>query len=251
MASAGVKARRAAASVPFLLIAAWCFRTMDIDKLVLNQQPFVDSGVIEWDGGKVTILDHFHHVDILDTIWRGTMATFSPSTFGYDSIASWQMFSFLTDLGPVYAVWILESYRPANAWTPAYFPTFFSLAGQLLGLGSVAPFFYFLCFAFGPTASELSRSPVQNRTVRQGVSGLLLPIVFLFHTAEVFAMFLAPEYTTRHFWTWAWQLSPFWIGITHLVLSKTIARPQAASKVTSSTLATPLKTLLLNGASSR
>lgn len=58
-------------------------------------------------------------------------------------------------------------------------------------------------------------------------------------------MFLAPEYTTRHFWTWAWQLSPFWIGITHLVLSKTIARPQAASKVTSSTLATPLKTLLL------
>lgn len=120
MASAGVKARRAAASVPFLLIAAWCFRTMDIDKLVLNQQPFVDSGVIEWDGGKVTILDHFHHVDILDTIWRGTMATFSPSTFGYDSIASWQMFSFLTDLGPVYAVWILESYRPANAWTPAY-----------------------------------------------------------------------------------------------------------------------------------
>lgn len=120
MESIGVKARRAVASVPFLFIAAWCFRNMDIDKLVVNQQPFVESGVIEWEGGKVAILDHFHKVDFLDQAWRGTTATFSPSTLGYDSIAWWQVFSFLVDLGPVYALWILESYRTGSAYTPAY-----------------------------------------------------------------------------------------------------------------------------------
>lgn len=120
MASEGFKAQRAAAALPFLLIAAWCFRTMDLEKLVKNQQPFADSGVIEWDGGKIAILDHFHNVDFLDQLWRGTTATFSPSTLGYDSVSWWQTFGFLVDLGPVYAIWILESYRPANAWTPVY-----------------------------------------------------------------------------------------------------------------------------------
>ncbi len=30
-------------------------------------------------------------------------------------------------------------------------------------------------------------------------------------------MFLAPEYTTRHYWTWAWQLSPLWVGLANVV----------------------------------
>lgn len=123
MTTGATKVWRAAASVPFLAIAVWCARAMDIRKIVEYQQPFVDSGVIAWEGGRrrVAILDHFHGVDLLDQkIWRGTMATFAPSTFGFDSVAAWQMFSFLTDLGPVYAVWVLESYRPAHAYTPAY-----------------------------------------------------------------------------------------------------------------------------------
>ncbi|KAI1084372.1 hypothetical protein F5B20DRAFT_576512 [Whalleya microplaca] len=229
MASGAVKARRAVASVPFLAIAAWCFLTMDIDKLVAIQQPFADSGVIEWEDGKVSILDHFHNVDFLDQIWRGTMATFSPSTFGYDSISSWQMFSFLIDLGPIYAIWILESYRAGSAYTPAYFPTIFSLAGQFLGLGTVASIFYFLCFTFGPTASDFARTSLRDRTVRD--SGLLLPIIFLFHTTQVFAMFLAPEFTTRHFWTWAWQLAPLWIGVSNFLLAAVI-RPLLPKRTT-------------------
>ncbi|OTA95932.1 hypothetical protein M434DRAFT_9400 [Hypoxylon sp. CO27-5] len=224
MASKGARIGRAVAAAPFLLISVWCARVMDINKLVANQQPFADSGVIEWDGGKVKILDHFHNVDLLDQIWRGSMATFSPSTFGYDDVAWWQMFTFLVDLAPVFAVWILESCRAGSAYTPAFFPTIFAVAGQLLGLGPVAPIFYFLCFTFGPTASDLARSSVQDRTVRRENSQLLLLVVLLFHTFEVFAIFLSPEFTTRHFWTWAWQLSPLWIGVGNVVLS-TIAKP--------------------------
>ncbi|KAK7751442.1 hypothetical protein SLS62_006527 [Diatrype stigma] len=112
---------RAASAVPFLLIAAWCFQAMDLGKIDANAQPYADAGVIQWDGdNKVEILDNFHGVRILDEIWRGSMATFSPSTFGYDAIGSWQVFSFLIDLGPVFAIWILESTRAANAWSPAY-----------------------------------------------------------------------------------------------------------------------------------
>ncbi|KAL7621623.1 hypothetical protein AAE478_008949 [Parahypoxylon ruwenzoriense] len=224
MSSIGVIVRRAVASTPFLLIAAWCFRTMDIEKLISNQQPFVESGVIEWDGGKIPILDRFHNVDFLDRLFRGTTVTFSPGTIGYDSISSWQTFSFLVDLGPVYTIWILESYRVRSGYTSAYFPTFFSLAGQVLGMGLVAPLFYFLCFTFGPTASDFARSPVRDRTVVHDHSGLLLPIVVLFHTSEVFAMFLAPEPTTRHYWTWAWQLAPLWIGVSNVLFTR-IARP--------------------------
>lgn len=69
---------------------------------------------------KVAILDDFHGVELLDRFWRGAPATFSVSAFGYDSIAAWQKFTFLVDLGPLYAVWLLESYRAANAWSPAY-----------------------------------------------------------------------------------------------------------------------------------
>ena len=33
------------------------------------------------------------------------------------------------------------------------------------------------------------------------------------HTAGVFAMFLAPSYEARHWGTWAWLLTPVWIGV--------------------------------------
>ena len=93
---------------------------MDLDKMTSHSKPIADSGVIQWDGGKVNIIDHFYNVEVLDTIWRGGVVTFSPSTLGFDSLAWWQFFSFLVDVGPVYAIWILESYRSTNAWTPMY-----------------------------------------------------------------------------------------------------------------------------------
>lgn len=37
-------------------------------------------------------------------------------------------------------------------------------------------------------------------------------------------MFLAPNLATRHYWTWAWQLAPVWIGISNFLLSR-VASP--------------------------
>ena len=36
-------------------------------------------------------------------------------------------------------------------------------------------------------------------------------------------MFLAPDLDTRHYWTWAWQLSPLWIGIANSVLGQALS----------------------------
>lgn len=114
------KTARAVLGLPFLGLAVLCFLVMDVEKVLAHQQPFLESEKIEFDGQSIPILKHFYYFDFLDMLWRGTTVTFSPSTLGYDSISSWQMFSFLHDLGPVYAVWFLESYRAENCFTPAY-----------------------------------------------------------------------------------------------------------------------------------
>ncbi|KAF2677800.1 hypothetical protein K458DRAFT_377811 [Lentithecium fluviatile CBS 122367] len=223
MSSPASKMLRAIVALPFLGIALLCLQAMDLEKMIAHQQPYLESGKIEWSEGSIPILSRFHYVEFLDEVWRGTTASFSPSTLGYDAVSAWQMFAFLNDLGPLFAVWILESSRVGNKWTPAYLPTIFAFAGQLLGLGSVAPVFYFLCFSFGPSASDLIRSP-SKRTLALEHTAPLLPIILLLHTSEVFAAFLASEPTTRHYWTWAWQMTPLWVGIANFTITKTIGK---------------------------
>jgi hypothetical protein len=33
-------------------------------------------------------------------------------------------------------------------------------------------------------------------------------------------MFLAPDLSTRHYWTWAWQLTPFWIAMFNILFTQ-------------------------------
>ncbi|KAI3392214.1 hypothetical protein diail_6075 [Diaporthe ilicicola] len=247
------RALRALLGLPLLGLAVLCFRAMDPEKLVAHQQPFLKSGLIEYDGHSLPILKRFHYVEFLDEVWRGTTATFSPSTLGYDGISSWQMFSFLNDLGPVYAVWFLESCRVGNRFTPAYLslqltqipdsPTIFSFAAQLLGIGSVAPVLYFLSFVFGPSPSELSHS-ARDRELRTGNILFLLPIILALHTSEVFGAYCSPTPETRHYWTWAWQMAPLWIGVLNFIAARlSSAVPSLKTLRTSSSPTTLLAVL--------
>ncbi|KAK8022657.1 hypothetical protein PG993_013424 [Apiospora rasikravindrae] len=212
---------RAISSVPFLFVAIWCFRTMEPEKIVAFSQPAAASGFIDWDGGKLKMLDRFYGVEALDQAFRGAMASFAPSTLGYDSISSWQFFHFLVDMGPIYTIWFLESSRALNAWSPAYFPTFFALLGQVVGVGTVVPLFYFLCIVFRPTQTDLARAPRRQSHFQGSIP--VVPLIMLFHTSVVFAMFLAPDLSARHYWTWAWQLSPLWIGLGNVAAHQAAA----------------------------
>ncbi|KAK0636280.1 hypothetical protein B0T17DRAFT_518678 [Bombardia bombarda] len=224
--SAASRIKRAVVASPFLYLAWLCFTEMDRHKLQAHQEPALSSRKIEWGGVSIPILWDFHHVPFLDEIFRGITVTFSPSALGFDAVSSWHMFNFLTDLGPIYALWLLESTRGANAWTPAYFATSWSTLAQLVGIGTIAPLFYYLAIVFGPTASDLTgprSKSSSNRLLRpEYYTPLLLPLILAFHNAEIFAAYLSPGLETRHYWVWAWQLAPLWIGIANVVLAKTL-----------------------------
>ncbi|KAK8091625.1 hypothetical protein PG997_001986 [Apiospora hydei] len=212
---------RTLGAVAFLLMAIWCFSTMDPESIVAFSQPAAESGFIDWDGGKLKMPDRFYGVEALDQAFRGAMASFAPSTLGYDSISSWQFFQFLVDMGPIYTIWFLESTRALNSWTPAYLPTIFALLGQVVGVGTVVPLFYFLCIAFGPSQTDLARAPRSQSRCQNKLP--VVPLIILFHTSVVFAMFLAPDLSARHYWTWAWQLSPLWIGLGNAAAHQALA----------------------------
>lgn len=120
MAPVSSKVLRALLGLPFLGLGFFCFRLFDNTKTLEYLSPVLDSGNIEWDGGSIRILERFHYLKFWDEVFRGPTVVFAPSTLGYDDVARWHMISFLTDLGPIYAVLLLESCRVGNKFTPAY-----------------------------------------------------------------------------------------------------------------------------------
>lgn len=107
-------------ALPFVGLAILCLGAMDIDKLIAQQQPFLEAGYIAWDDGSTPIFDHFYKFSFLDDMWRGITVNFAAFYIPLDAAGWWQLFSFLHDLGPMYSVWLLESCRVGNSWTPVY-----------------------------------------------------------------------------------------------------------------------------------
>lgn len=104
-------------------------------------------------------------------------------------------------------------------------PTVFIFLGQFVGVGTVVPLFYFLCIVFGPSALDLTRA--SRRLGRCKDDGrTIVPVIMLFHTSVVFAMFTAGDLADRHYWTWAWQLSPIWIGLGNAAARRALAHLQ-------------------------
>lgn len=120
MASITSTALKALLGLPFLALAIICISTLDPEATAAHKQQVIDAGEIEWDGGSVQILPRFYPLELLDDTWRGAAVLFAPSALGLDSVSAWQMSSFLFDMGPMYAVWFLESCRAGNRFTPAY-----------------------------------------------------------------------------------------------------------------------------------
>lgn len=100
----------------------------------------------------------------------------------------------------------------------------------------VGPVFYFLSLTFGPSASDLLRS-ARDRELQTEQVAFLLPIILVLHNAEIFAAYFAPSLVSRHYWTWAWQLAPLWIGVFNT----------AAARVASGFAVSPRTTLAYLG----
>ncbi|KAK4031577.1 hypothetical protein C8A01DRAFT_21230 [Parachaetomium inaequale] len=186
-----------------------------------HHQKVLSSGpTLDWDGGSIDIFRTFYRVRALDDMWRGVTIAFGLGSLGIDRVSWWQSLSFLTDLGPLYAVLLMESCRPANRWTPAYFATTATFLAQLLGIGAVAPLFYFLSFVFGPQAKDLADRQIQQLDPSQ--FALLLPLILALHTFEILGAYLSPDLVSRHYWIWAWQMSPLWIGVANFISARAV-----------------------------
>lgn len=93
----------------------------------------------------------------------------------------------------------------------------FHVIAQLLGVGNVAPVYYFLHVTFAPSAAALKRS-AKDRRLWSEQALYLLPLFLGLYTFEVVRIFTAAEPETRQYWVWAWQMSPLWIGVANSLL---------------------------------
>ncbi|KAI1336961.1 hypothetical protein F5Y15DRAFT_192409 [Xylariaceae sp. FL0016] len=227
---------RALAVSPLLLFTAWCWYKADLIQMAAYCEAAVAKSQIVWDGGALPIRWHFHPGSAaLDDVWRGATVAFAPSAFGFDEVAWWQMFSFLVDLGPVYAVMLLESCRAGMEGTIVYLPTLFTLGAQMFMGGNVFPVYYFLHLIFASPASKLSMLPPRARAADSLVGApLLLPLILILHTAVIFVMYCAPDLSTRHLVTWGWQMVPAWIGIANYIAFKVMLRANKQARILAS-----------------
>ena len=81
----------------------------------------IEHGVQNNFGDAVHIkpLHSFYGVELVDSRVRGLAACFASFQF-VDAICSWQSLSFLTDVGIVYSILLVESARRANIMTFSY-----------------------------------------------------------------------------------------------------------------------------------
>lgn len=115
--------------------------------------------------------------------------------------------------------------------------TLFTFIAQLLGVGNVAPLYYFFHITFAPSAACLKQS-AKYRVLRTEQVLFLLPLFLALHTFQVVRGFTAPEPETRQYWVWAWQMTPLWLGVANSLLCA-MARAVGGRSLRSSAIASP------------
>ncbi|KAK4222488.1 hypothetical protein QBC38DRAFT_489747 [Podospora fimiseda] len=222
---------RAALSLTFIVLPAYylllpTFHHASAELALQVPQKHAASGKIEWqepDGTTKSIpfIQNYFWLKFLDDQFLLASVVFSPSSNGYDLIGRWQFSQFLIDVGPLYVVWLLEGWRRGNRWTPAALPAVGLYIAQLVTLGLAAPIWYFLQFTFGTSAKGLT---TQQRTIQKEYVPALLFLVLGLHLGIVGLAYFSPDHSARHWWVWAWQPVPLWIGLANVVLVNTVLK---------------------------
>ncbi|KAL4959585.1 FAD-dependent oxidoreductase [Aspergillus stella-maris] len=116
-----------------------------------------------------------------------------------------QMLSFMTDLGPIYGIWLLERYRNAHSSFEVLAPLAAGTIFQLIGIYKVTPFYL---------AQEYIRMPLNilltgsNREIKPNlIESLVLATITGYHTIT-FASFFASTCKSRQWYNALWQVFP-------------------------------------------
>lgn len=111
------KLLRALLALPFLAILAIAVRQMDLSPALAGVERIIQSGEIVWDSGSLPVRNGLYGIPWLDNLLRPVTIAFAQWNVGYDGPGSWQSFTFLTDFGTLYSIFLVESARRANFLT--------------------------------------------------------------------------------------------------------------------------------------
>ncbi|KAE8414376.1 hypothetical protein BDV36DRAFT_303484 [Aspergillus pseudocaelatus] len=168
--------------------------------------PLFAQGAWTASNGEVLSLHRpIYHIPLLDNLFRPLITCFLPSISGSDPHSRVQMLSFMTDLGPLYGIWLLESYRQAHSWREVFLPVTIGIGFQLKGIGKFAPIYYALEHIRTPLSKLL---PGSKHQVQSEASSSLLIAMVAGYYAPTFANFLAPTVESRRWYNAVWQLFP-------------------------------------------
>lgn len=106
-------------ALPFFLLSALSLNRMDAGLGLAEIGGIIQTGSMAWEEISFSLPQSFYHIEWLDNKLRPLTIVFASSNFGIDPVAWWQMLSFLTDLGVLYSIFLIESSRRSNTLTLA------------------------------------------------------------------------------------------------------------------------------------
>ncbi|KAL4890998.1 hypothetical protein BDV59DRAFT_209334 [Aspergillus ambiguus] len=217
-------------SLPLVMCFVGACISMDAEPVKELAKPMIDRGVFEASNGEVVkLLRPVFNSQPLDYLIGVLVTCFLPSISGSDPIARLQMLSFLMDLGPLYGIWLLESYRRTHNWTGVLLPTLMGIGFQLKGIGKIAPIYFLLDYLRSP----LRKTLVANRaSVRLSAVKTLLPALVLGYYVPSWACFVAPTLSDKQLSNIVWQFFPLLVPAAHIPL---LAFARIVSNSTSAT----------------
>nr|RBR01076.1 hypothetical protein FVER53263_10567 [Fusarium verticillioides] len=222
--------RRAIHALPFLLITALMSRAFAMAKPIgPTIEQTLQTSVFSAQNVTVPIIKNFYGVPVLDDVFAVVTVAFAHLQFFTDEEAYWQLLVFLTDFAGMYAVVMIEGYRPGNTFPAIKYPVVFLFLSQMFGIGCLAPIFFYLFYILTPAYKLTTPS-----LYRPGVAPCMaiLPTIMLGYYVTHFPSFFHSSLEARNWWNWIWQLFPIWGSVIMLVLSKIIPQPKEQSKRT-------------------
>ncbi|KAK3363197.1 FAD binding domain protein [Lasiosphaeria hispida] len=198
---------RLAIGLPFLVLFFFARKMIDPAQFVpIATEILQNRGRLPWGDTSVT---GFFHLRWLDDLLAPLVIFFSPVMYGFDSVSP-QAFLFLIDYGVVLAIWLIESVRRANKFTPAQLPLFFALIAQFVSIAAVSPLYYLLHYLLSPIEKFKA---TDMRLTRINYTKSVLPALMLAYYLPLYAAFFAPAFSTRLASIFAWQVFPVYLSL--------------------------------------
>ncbi|KAJ5923722.1 hypothetical protein N7454_008967 [Penicillium verhagenii] len=177
-------------------------------------------------GETLSLTAPLYKVPILDRTFSALITCFLPSISGSDAVSNSQMVSFLADVGPVYAIWLLESYRQGSAGLDMILAVTAGMAFQLKGIGKIAPLYLAMEYIRSPPSSPKE----DNRDIKAIALKSFLPAMVAGYYLPTFAMFFAPTVESRRSYNAIWQLFPLVVPLLQVPVCLLARKPRSKTE---------------------